>query len=209
MALATAAIQVEGLKELGETLRNLDAKLVKKVVRKGLRAGAKVVLAEVRASAPKRTGRMAKAFQITGGGRGVKRGQVGLRLQVGKKWFVGDQFYAGFQEFGWVPGQRGHRLEARAKRYARELERESRLARRRGGGLAAKGTNQRARQDQFFAAEGRRRAVAEGGDRAKIPGRHFVERAAKAKAQAAVAAIVETIRAEIDRAVNDAKKGTP
>jgi HK97 gp10 family phage protein len=170
MALAKAPIEVTGLKQLGETLRALDDKMIKKVVRKGLRAGAKVTLAAVRADAPKRTGTMARAFAVSGG-RQKNKGTIGVQVAVGKKWFVGDQFYAGFQEFGWSVGKRTTEI-------VRHQER-----------------TRKGKKSLF--TDTRRR----------IPGKHFVEQAAERTAEAAVAAIVETIRAEIDKAVEESKKG--
>lgn len=161
--------KMTGMKELQEALRQLDKKMANNVVRKSLRAGAKVTLEAIRGSAPRKTGRMAKAFAVTRGS--VRKDRVIVNVQVAKKWFVGDLFYAGFVEFGWHVGKRSKDLikhQARLRRGKKSLLTDSRRL---------------------------------------VQGKHFVEAAASATAGAAISAIVETARTELEKAVAESSKG--
>lgn len=181
MALARSAITVTGLKELGQMLATLDEKVIPKLVRQGLRAGAKSMLPAIASAAPKgKTGKLARSFTVAGGGR--KKGVIAVNIQVGKKWFVGDLFYAGFQEFGWKAGKRSKDVKAFQDVVRRATK-----------------SNRRKINAVFVAPADSRR---------EIPGKHFVQNASQAKAQSAVAVIVETIRANFNRAIEEAKKGS-
>jgi hypothetical protein len=77
-----------------------------------------------------------------------------MRIRLGRgTFFVGDQFYGGFQEFGWKPGKRG------------------------------------------------------GPRGAEIPGKHFMEKAFKAGAPAAIQATLTELANGFEQVVNELGKG--
>lgn len=93
-----------GIEETRRALEELGPKVEKKVIRKGLREGAKEVLAAARAEAPERSGILKKNIKIRSG-RGSK-GTIVLTVGVGAKDFKGPTFYASFILFGWHSGPR-------------------------------------------------------------------------------------------------------
>jgi HK97 gp10 family phage protein len=101
-----ATITIKGLDQVNKKLRRLPAKLGRTVIRKAMRQSLKPVQARVRELAP-----AGKTGQIKGGVRilaaRARKGRVTVRVVIGKGWFKGDSFYAGFQEYGWQPGRRG------------------------------------------------------------------------------------------------------
>ena len=103
--MSKVRVQVEGLKELDAKLKDFDGKLAKTIVKRALRAGAKVTLTSARALAPQKTGRLRSAIKVMAGKS--RKGYVSITVGIGKKWFEGDEFYAAFQEFGWKSGRRG------------------------------------------------------------------------------------------------------
>ncbi len=161
-----------GLKELESSLKTLETKVQRQVVRKGLRAGAKQMLPAVKAAAPVgATRKLASSFQVVGGGR-VKKGIIRVFLQVGKKWFVGNVFYAGFINFGWHVGKRTKQLKTHYDRL------------RKG-----------------------KKSLGVTDNRPFVPGKHFVEQASEATAASSIAKIVETIKAELSKAIEESRKG--
>ena len=99
-------IQVRGGASLSRKLNALANTEMKKIIRKALRSGAKVILPVARANAPVgATGNLRKSIKI----RAAKRSRryVALNVTLGKRFFVGDEFYGAFQEFGWKTGKRG------------------------------------------------------------------------------------------------------
>jgi len=87
-----------GEKELLKKLKRIPAKDAKKAIRKGTRAGAKMLVPEVKANTPKRTGLLKKSVKV----RSLKKSRVrtGVAVQMGKGAFVGKTFYGGFAEYG-------------------------------------------------------------------------------------------------------------
>lgn len=150
------AIQVKGGAALRRKLRELADKDVKAVMRKALRAGAKVVLPEARSNAPVLTGKLKRNIRV----RSAKRSRryVGATVTTSEGFFKGDDFYTAFQEFGWRKGKRGPnawRINKKGKRVRR-----------------------RSKFQQI--AFGR------------VPGKHFMERAARSKGKAAGDVVVST-----------------
>jgi HK97 gp10 family phage protein len=92
-------VQVKGLTECLNALKELDSKVQKSILRKGLRAGAKIVLAAAKADAPERTGRLKRNLKVRGGKSG--KGKVGLTVGASAKDFTGPAFYASFLEYGY------------------------------------------------------------------------------------------------------------
>ena len=92
-----------GIKEIDRKLKRLDAKFGKKVVRKALRTGAKMVADEARRQAPVDSGTLRSAIKVKAQKRSRK--SIGINVIVGEGFFIGKTFYAGFIEFG-APGHK-------------------------------------------------------------------------------------------------------
>jgi HK97 gp10 family phage protein len=81
-------VGVRGLKEINAFLQQLPAKIEKNVLRGGLRAGARVVQAEVKATAPVATGQLRDGVKVSTGGKG---GQVVAKVKLtGPHAFLGN-----------------------------------------------------------------------------------------------------------------------
>jgi HK97 gp10 family phage protein len=96
--------KIEGLDETRKALEELGPKAEKRVIRQGLRIGAKVVLEAARGEAPERSGVLKRNIKIRSG-RGSK-GKIVLTVGVADKDFKGPTFYAGFVLFGSFVGSR-------------------------------------------------------------------------------------------------------
>lgn len=70
-------IEVKGAKELERKLKKFPAKVAKKVIRKSLRAGSKIILAKTKSMAPKDSGALKKSMVIRAGKRN-RRGTIGI-----------------------------------------------------------------------------------------------------------------------------------
>ena len=66
MLSTSDTIRVSGLKEAADGLRQLGRKDARRIVRKGLRAGAKITVAAEREEAPVRTAKLRKALRVSG-----------------------------------------------------------------------------------------------------------------------------------------------
>lgn len=88
-----SATHVKGLSELQAFLDQLPAKMEANIMRAALRAGAKVVQAEVQASAPVRTGLLKAGIKI---GTNSRRGRVTAKINVSGK----HAFVANWVEYG-------------------------------------------------------------------------------------------------------------
>jgi HK97 gp10 family phage protein len=116
VAESDVSLDLSGLEQIGQKLDRLDNNVRKNIARKALRAGLKPILTEAKRNAPvghylypseqarRRAGSLVRSIAIRSGRS--TRDSVALRVGLGKKWFVGDQFYAAFLEFGWRPGKR-------------------------------------------------------------------------------------------------------
>lgn len=100
-----ANIEVSGAQDLAKLLRALPAKVAKKILRKALREGAKLIQQEAVARAPVRTGTLRKNIKVRAATR-LKRGNIGVQVLAGKGDYLGDVFYASFIEFGHRRGKR-------------------------------------------------------------------------------------------------------
>jgi len=101
-------LELVGAKELQQLLKNFAEKTGKKALRKGCRAGAKIITAACKAAVPKRTGLWASQIKTRALVRSRKNKYlVGARTTVGAKgWYQGKAFYAAFAEFGHKRGKR-------------------------------------------------------------------------------------------------------
>jgi len=96
---------VKGGPRLERNLRELATKDLKAVLRKAMRAGAKVILPAAKANTPLDSGQLKRSIRV----RATKRSRthVGITVVTGKEFFKGDFYYGGMQEFGWKTGRRG------------------------------------------------------------------------------------------------------
>jgi HK97 gp10 family phage protein len=84
----------------------------KKILRKGLRAGAKVMQDAAKALAPVRTGKLQSSVKVRSGKS--KKGVIKINVGIGAKDFQGETFYGGFVE--WL-----HRIGKRSLGDARKV----------------------------------------------------------------------------------------
>jgi HK97 gp10 family phage protein len=99
----TATMAIRGDRELIRTLEKMAGKDAKKAMRKGCRAGSKVVAKRAKQLAPRRSGAIRRAIRV----RAVRSRKIGTQVIVGAGWFKGKTFYAAFVEFGHKAGKRG------------------------------------------------------------------------------------------------------
>lgn len=101
-------IRLEGGPALERKLAALDSKVARKLSRQALRAGAKVVLAQAKANAPKRTGLLRRSLKVRAGK--ARKGFTQFRVQTAAGSFKGETFYGAFVEFGHKIGKRSSAL---------------------------------------------------------------------------------------------------
>ncbi len=105
-------VTISGTEELTALLKAFPTKIANKAVRKGTRAGVKVIARTAKRFAPRRTGLLARSMKVRAMKR--RRGRIGAVILTGKAGaFKGDTFYGAFQEFGWVAG--GRKRSTRSK----------------------------------------------------------------------------------------------
>lgn len=110
--VAGSYFAITGVAELDATLSGMETKLRNQAVRKATRAAAKLVLAKAQELVPEDSGDLAESLKVvsaathyvTRGGQRKRskkyRGLIGHGVRAGEGLFKGDQFYAGFVEFG-------------------------------------------------------------------------------------------------------------
>lgn len=129
-------IELVGDRELIRKLRHLETVVARKAIRKGLRAGAKIITAEARRQAPVGESRKLRRAIKT---RAAKRSRryIGVVTQLGAGDFMGETFYGAFQEFGWHIGKRRGgkktRRQARGRRFRKGVHFIERAAMTHGG----------------------------------------------------------------------------
>lgn len=130
-------VTINGTKELAAVLRSIPEKEAAGAIRKGTRAGQKLIARVAVRRAPRRTGAMARAIKVRAMKR--RRHRFGNVVVIGEKTFVGDAFYGGFQEFGWHIGKRRTSTGASGRRFVEGEHFMERAARDKGrtAGLVA------------------------------------------------------------------------
>lgn len=107
------SVRIDGLKELGVSLRGLSRDMATKAARQAVAAGASVVRAQARKNTPSDTGNLKKAIVMKRKRNTNLTEEYGVSVRVGKKSDVTrakagtgalgkDAFYARFLEFGTV-----------------------------------------------------------------------------------------------------------
>lgn len=95
-----AEFTITGVKALDRKLRQLEPKVARKVIRQALRKALRPVQARVKQLAPVgETGQLKRAVKIRAA-RSRRRGEIKLRVVIGKDDFTGTQFYSSFTEYG-------------------------------------------------------------------------------------------------------------
>lgn len=102
----STSIRISGNKAIERACRELPARLAKKVIRQGLRAGAKVVQSDAQVHAPVDTGRTARAIKVRAG-KSRKKNVITMAVIIGKGDYQGGTFYGAFVNFGHKTGKRG------------------------------------------------------------------------------------------------------
>lgn len=97
-------VTVLGVRELAAVLKSIPEKEARGAIRKGTRAGIKVIARVAARRAPRRTGALARSLKVRAMKR--RRNRTGTVVVAGNKTFTGDEFYGGFHEFGWHIGKR-------------------------------------------------------------------------------------------------------
>ena len=96
----SANLRIEGADALLRKLQGIPRKVERQIVRDGLRAGARVIQAAAKREAPRDSGDLAESIVVRAARR-LRRGQIGIDVRTDQGFFKGEQFYAGFIEFGW------------------------------------------------------------------------------------------------------------
>lgn len=96
---------VEGFDECIKAIRELEQEYPRTVFGRALRAGAKVILASLVSLAPVRSGDTRGALKVRAGKR--RKNFQSMVAGIPEGFFKGDQFYAGFVNYGWKTGKRG------------------------------------------------------------------------------------------------------
>lgn len=98
----SVTVSLTGLDVVDNMLADLPDNLRKKCVRHATRKVAKIVLAEARRIAPRKTGALADSLRVRSMERSkrTRKGDIGHAVVTGERFFAGDQFYGGFLEFG-------------------------------------------------------------------------------------------------------------
>jgi HK97 gp10 family phage protein len=115
-------LEVKGVDVLLERLAKLRKTELKAAIRKGSRAGCKIIAARVQASVPRRSGRGARAYKV----RALPRSRKWTGAKVTAKVAGEPAFYLGFLELGTV--ERKTKTGAnRGRIVARHFERDAAL----------------------------------------------------------------------------------
>jgi HK97 gp10 family phage protein len=103
-------MSVRGDKEIMKKLKRLERKDAKKVIVRSARAAMRPVMQAAKKGAPVgETGNLRKSIKMRALKRN-RRGNIGVRVAISDRWFVGPMFYGAFQEFGWHIGKRDNKL---------------------------------------------------------------------------------------------------
>jgi len=95
--------RVKGLEDWeGMMLRALDPAAQTRILTEALTQGANIVKGQAVQNAPSRSGALRAAIRVVA--RRTKPGHAKVSVMVGDAgFFKGDNYYAGFQEWGWKP----------------------------------------------------------------------------------------------------------
>lgn len=100
------AIQITGIEEIDKKLRELTDKEARRIMRRAMKKAIQPTVTQAQSNAPVLTGQTRAAIQLMPMKRSRKAKSFGFRVCIGKKDYVGDQFYGAFQEYGFHLGKR-------------------------------------------------------------------------------------------------------
>lgn len=171
--------EIKGADELHRGLLQLQKpSAIKAVIRKALRAAAKVTQGYAIRSSPYKTGATQAAIKV----RATKRSRkfIGMNVMIGSGWFKGKTFYAAFVELGHFAGKRRLKSTVTVKR---ELV------------------------ESVYGAHYRniRRSTVENENRKRIEGLHWLKNASEESEQEAVQVYENTLSVELDKALKGQK----
>ena len=99
MAKTRAAVRIIGLPELNRQFRALPAAVARKVIRQGLRAGAKIIRDEAMVRSPVDEGLLRSSLRVRAA-KVRKKNAFAVLVTTGVGFFTGEAFYGAFVEFG-------------------------------------------------------------------------------------------------------------
>lgn len=88
---------IEGLDDVTRALRQLPRKAQRAVIREAVKPGAELVADTARNKCPVDSGALKASIKVRAFSR---KGLMGFRIGTPKGFFKGDEFYAGFIEYG-------------------------------------------------------------------------------------------------------------
>lgn len=91
------SVKITGAYSVEQALKDLEPKLAKKVLRKAVRQGAKILKEETEKEAPKKTGALAGSVKIK---TRFKKSVISAQTVIGEGAFKGETWYAAAIEFG-------------------------------------------------------------------------------------------------------------
>ena len=99
-------IELQGVEELRRKLLSLEPRIAKKVLRKALRAGAKIIHARAKQNIPTGgSGVLARSIKVRAMKR-TRKQRIGVAVETREGWYKGEAFYGAFVEFGHKQGSR-------------------------------------------------------------------------------------------------------
>lgn len=105
-----SSLTIKGLDETVQALRNLGRRELTRIVRKGLRAGARVIREAERSEAPKRTGKLAKSVAVKASR--APKGIIDVSVSPRTSAFPADKYYPAYVIAGHKVGKHGVKVEA-------------------------------------------------------------------------------------------------
>lgn len=150
---SSQTIVLTGNEALNRKLQAVAGAKAKAIIRKAAREALRPAFQAARASAPRRTGKLARSVKLRAITR--SRSRVGARITTSAtdNQFSGKTYYGGFQEFGWKAGKRT------------------------SNAMLGVGKNKKRTTDQK--AEAQRRNAA----RREVPGKHWLKKTADSHQQ--------------------------
>lgn len=117
--MAKRVLVITGNKSLTRMLNALGSPKARELHRKAVRKAARPILEHAKAESPVKSGAMRKSLTI----KALRRSRRGIGVRVTQKegLFKGDQFYGGFQEFGWLTGRRRKKEHRKSNRERRKI----------------------------------------------------------------------------------------
>ena len=103
--MTRGSVTISGLRELEGKMRQLPEAVRAEALKAAMEKAAAPIVAAAKANAPVLTGEVRASIGTTKPKLTAER--VTIQVQPGSGFFIGDQYYAGFLEFGHFLGRRG------------------------------------------------------------------------------------------------------